>query len=163
VIGLAAINRERTMDQVMVGNETQADTLAPLKVKVNVHAIWDRDLDTILFALGGDVEDKKVGEKVNAHAIITRAGPRGIIRFRLIDETGLNLKFSSSPFSVQEGLECPDERSETWSAQVDDSMMAGGSLDVENPGRRGVYTYSLFFDGQDGSTYECDPIIKNIA
>lgn len=151
------------MDQAMFGDETQAETLVPLKVKVNVHAIWDRDLDTVLFALGGAVDDKKPGEKVNAHAIITKAGRRGIIRFRLIDDTGLDLRFSSTPFSVQEGLECPVDRAKAWPAQVDDSTIAGRSLDVENPGTKGVYTYSLFFDGEDKSTYECDPIIKNIA
>lgn len=133
------------------------------KVDVNVHAIWDDDLGTVLFALGGEVHNSRAGEKVDAHSIVMKAGSAERIKFKLVDHTNLRLKFSSSgPFRVQGGLECPTSHDEDCGFGTDADPEMSAELNVRNPGAEGIFTYALVFDG-DGKEYECDPIIKNIA
>jgi hypothetical protein len=133
---------------------------ADTEAQVRVHALWDDRLRKVLFALGGKVTPPG-GGSVKGH-VIEFKGPRASkIHFKLQDKTDFELAFrSTDPIWIAANSSCPT------SAQLAGFTVAhckNWTLTVENPGKPGVYAYTLWFVDEDGNEYDYDPIIKNIA
>lgn len=151
------------MSEVLEEQVTLDDLLPNVKADVRVHALWDDQLQEVLFALGGTVSNKQPGEMVNAHAIALKKNKSHRIIFSLIDHTTLKLRFRQpDPFGVAEGLDCPTGGLDCG-FKMEPSASPDDQLTVINPGNKDVLTFVLRFVDQNKCNRDCDPIIKNIA
>lgn len=135
-------------------------TSANTEAQVRVHALWDDKLRKVLFALGGKVTPPG-GGSVKGHVIELKGARASKIHFKLQDKTDFELVFRQrDPIWIAEDSSCPDSAGYADFTVVDckDRM-----LTVGNPGRPGLYSYTLWFVDEDGNEYDYDPIIKNIA
>jgi hypothetical protein len=131
--------------------------LGPVKIKVC--PVQDPDVG-IIFAMGGEVSSGTHGS-VKGFVIRLKKGTERIIEFYLNNIHSPRLEFHpTEPVWITDKDECPEIAS--WVPGFRWKLQSPHHLRLKNPGGQGDYTYTLrFVDG--GQSYECDPIIKNIA